>query len=210
MPTTRLIRTTFAGSIAVVALGVLGAGAAAAATGSVPRSVVEAQAARILASETGQGLPHVKCPSDLKGKVGASIKCVLTPKGSKLKYPVVVTVNSVRKGTAHFHVQVGQAIGAANKAKFCADTAAIDKATSVATTPSDLIPIFESNVKTLNDFQGTAPSAIVATAGTLVQAVRTAVNSGDADAFTTPAIMNDIVKVSTFCGLNIDGSPAGG
>jgi hypothetical protein len=197
----------------VAALGALGAGAAA-ATGSVPKSVVEAQAAKILAAETGQGLPHTKCPDDcpddLPGKVGASITCVLTPKASKLKYPVVVTVNSVRKGTAHFRVQVGQAIGAANKAKFCADTAVLDKATSVAKTPSNLIAIFESNVKTLNDFQGTAPSAIVATAGTLVQAARTAVNTGSAQAFATPAIMKDILAVSTYCGLNIGGSPLGG
>jgi hypothetical protein len=209
MPKTHLIRSASVAGLALASLGVLSGGAGA-ASGSVPKSVVESQAAKILSAETGQGLPHVKCASDLPAKVGASIKCTLTPKGSKLKYPAVVTVNSVKKGTAHFHVQVGQAIGAANKAKFCADTAILDKATSVATAPSDLIPIFESNVKTLNDFQGTAPSSIVATAGTLVQAVRNAVNSGNAQAFTTPAIMNDIQKVSTFCGLNIDGTPAGG
>jgi Domain of unknown function (DUF4333) len=209
MHRTRLIRHAFAGGLAVASLGVLSGGAGA-ASGSVPKSVVQSQAAKILSAETGHGLPNVKCSADLPAKVGSSIKCVLTPKGSKLKYPVVVTVNSVKKGTAHFHVQVGQAIGAANKTKFCADTATVDKATSMATVPSDLIPIFQANVKTLNDFQGTAPSAIVATAGTLVQAVRTAVNSGNAQAFTTPAIMNDIAKVSTFCGLNIDGTPAGG
>jgi hypothetical protein len=207
MHTTSLIRFAFVGGLAAASLGIVSG--AAAATGSVPKATVEAQAAKILATETGQGPPHVKCPGDLPGKVGATIKCVLTPKGSKLKYPVVVTVNSVKKGTAHFHVQVGQAIGAANKTKFCADTAILDRATSAATVPSDLIPIFESNVKTLNDFQGTAPSAIVATAGTLVQAAGNAVNSGNADAFATPAIQKDIQKVSTFCGLNIDGTPAG-
>jgi hypothetical protein len=203
-----LTRTMVAGTIGAALLCTLSS-AAGAATGSVPKSVVESQSAKILAAETGQGLPHVQCPGDLRGKVGASIKCVLTPKGSKLKYPVVVTVNSVRKGTAHFHVQVGQAFGAANKVKFCADTAIIDKATSGLHTTAELIPIFEANLKTIMDFQGVAPSAVVASAGTLVQAVRTAVNSGNANAFATAAIMKAEAAVDTFCGLNADGSAAG-
>jgi hypothetical protein len=209
MHSARLIRMVFVGSMTVSLLGALGS-TAAAATGAVPKAIVESQSAKILAAETGEGLPHVKCPGDLQGRVGASIKCVLTPKGSKLKYPVVVTVNSVSKGTAHFHVQVGQAIGAANKANFCVDTAIIDKATSGPKRLSDLIPIFESNAKTLSDFQGTAPSAVVASAGTLVQAVRVAVTTGNAHAFTTPRILKAELAVNTFCGLNADGSPSGG
>jgi hypothetical protein len=203
----RLTRTMVVGSIGAALLFTL-SGAAGAATGSVPKAVVESQSAKILAAETGQGLPYVQCPGDLRGKVGASIKCVLTPKGSKLKYPVVVTVNSVRKGTAHFHVQVGQAFGVANKAKFCADTATIDKATAGTHTTAELIPIFEANEKTVMDFQGVAPSAVVASAGTLAQAVRNAVNSGNANAFATPSIMKAEVAVNRFCGLNADGSPA--
>jgi hypothetical protein len=181
--------------------------AASAATGSVPKAVVESQSAKILAAETGQGLPHIQCPSDLRGKVGASIKCVLTPKRSKLKYPVVVTVKSIHNGTAHFHVQVGQAFGAANKAKFCADTAVIDKATAGEHTQAQLIAIFEANVKTIKDFQGVAPAAVVASAGTLVQAVRTAVNTGNAGAFASPAITRAEAAVNTFCSLNVDGTP---
>ena len=199
----------FIGSIGVSFFGALGP-AAAATTGAVPKAVVESQTAKILAAETGQGLPHVTCPSNLQGRVGASLTCVLTPKGSKLKYPVVVRVNSVRQGTAHFHVQVGQAIGAANKAKFCVATATVDKATSVAVHPADLIPIFKRNVKALNNFQSTAPAPIVATAGTLIQAVRTAVTTGNAQAFTTSHILKAEQAVNTYCGLNIDGSPAGG
>jgi hypothetical protein len=204
-----LARLVFAGSIGATLLGTFG-GVATATTGSVPKAVVESQTAKILSAETGQGLPHVKCPGNLQGKVGASIKCVLTPKGSKLKYPVVVTVNSVTKGTAHFHVQVGQAIGAANKAKFCADLATIDKATAGPKPANALIPIFESNIKTIKDFQDVAPSAIVNSAGTLVQAVRTAVNTGNAQAFTTPAILKAEQAVNAFCALNADGTPAGG
>jgi hypothetical protein len=207
MPKQHLVRIAFVGSFAMAILGTFG-GVAGAASGAVPKAVVESQTAKILAAETGQGLPHVKCPGDLRAKVGASLKCVLTPKGSKLKYPVVVTVNSVTKGTAHFHVQVGQAIGAASKAKFCADTATIDKATAGPKTTSALVPIFEANIKTIKDFQAVAPSAIVDSAGTLVQAVRTAVNTGDAQAFATPAIMKALVAVNTFCGLNADGTPA--
>jgi Domain of unknown function (DUF4333) len=208
MPKERLTRLMVVGSIGA-ALLCTSSSAAGAATGSVPKAVVESQSAKILAAETGQGLPHVQCPGDLRGKVGASIRCVLTPKGSKLKYPVVVTVNSVRKGTAHFHVQVGQAFGAANKVKFCADTATIDKATSVVHTTAELIPIFEANLKTIMDFQSVAPSAVVASAGTLVQAVRTAVNSGNANAFATPGIMKAEAAVNAFCGFNADGSPTG-
>jgi hypothetical protein len=209
MHTRHLVRLGFVGSIGAALLGTFG-GVATAASGSVPRAVVESQTAKILAAETGQGLPRVKCPGNLQGKVGASIKCVLTPKGSKLKYPVVVTVNSVTKGTAHFHVQVGQAIGAANKAKFCVDLAAIDKATAGPRTANALIPIFESNIKTIKDFQNVAPSAIVNSAGTLAQEVRTAVTIGNARAFTTPAIIRAEQAVNVFCALNADGSPASG
>jgi hypothetical protein len=207
MPKEHVVRLAFVGSIAMALLGTLG-GVAGAASGAVPKAVVESQTAKILAAETGQDRPHVKCPGDLRAKVGTSLKCVLTPKGSKLKYPVVVTVNSVIKGTAHFHVQVGQAIGAANKVKFCADAANIDKATAGPKPTSALIPIFEANVKTIKDFQAVAPSAIVNAAGTLVQAVRTAVNTGNAQAFATPAIMKALAAVNTFCGLNADGTPA--
>src|ERR1035437_5604042 len=122
MQKARIVRILTVGTIGMALVGLFGTSAGA-ATGAVPKSVVEAQAAKVLAAETGEELPSVKCPGDLKGKVGASIQCVLTPHGSTLKYPVVVTVGSVHNGTAHFHVQVGQAIGAADMKRFCADSA---------------------------------------------------------------------------------------
>jgi hypothetical protein len=197
-----------AGLACAALLGAYSASAGAAA-GQVSKSVVEAQAAKVLAAQTGQPLPHVTCPGGLPGRVGASIKCTLTPKGSTTKYPVTVTVRSIHGGTANFYVQVGQAIGAANKTEFCKDNAILDQATSVAQTPSDLIPILKANESTILDFQATAPSKIVVDAGKLVQAARNAIKTGNANAFTTKAIMKAGANVDAFCGQNPDGSPAG-
>src|ERR1700689_1114448 len=98
MRSARLALNASAGILAAALLGTRGVPAGATA-GDVPKSVVEAQAAKVLAAETGQESPSVKCPGDLQGKVGATLRCVLIPKGSKLKYPVVVTVGSVHNGT---------------------------------------------------------------------------------------------------------------
>jgi hypothetical protein len=204
-----LTRLVAAASCSAVLIG-LAVAPAGASTGQVPRAVVETQAAKVLAAETGQKLPRVKCPGDLNAKVGASINCTLTANGSTTKYPVKVTVTSIRNGTAHFNVQVGQAAGAGNMTKFCNDNAILDRATSAAKVPSDLIAIFKANVSTLNDFQATAPSRIVDDAGTLVHAARVAVNSGSAKAFTTSAIVKAGERVDAFCGQNADGSPVGG
>jgi hypothetical protein len=182
---------------------------AGASTGQVPKSVVETQAAKVLAAETGQKLPKVTCPGGLNAKVGASIKCTLTASGSSVKYPVKVTVNSVRNSNAYFTVQVGQAPGAANKTKFCNDNAILDKATSVAQTPADLIPIFKANANTLIDFQATAPPKIVDDVGTLVHAARVAVTTGNARSFATAALTKAGQRVDAFCGQNADGSPIG-
>lgn len=204
---TRNLRFTAAGCVGILLFNFTGVSADA-STGSVPKIVVEAQAAKVLAQETGLKLPTVTCPGDLKGQVGATIQCTLTPAGSKLVYPVKVTVNSVKNGTAHFYVQVGQAFGVANKAKFCHDNAILDRATSAAKTVADLVPIFIDNEMTLLDFQATAPSKIVVSAGTLVHAAKDAINSGNASAFTTRALTNADQAVDTFCGQNADGSPA--
>jgi Domain of unknown function (DUF4333) len=181
--------------------------AAGAAAGQVPKGVVESHAAKVLAQETGQPLPHVVCPSGLKAKVGASIKCTLTPQGTTTQYPVRVTVQSIHNGVVRFHVQVGQAIGAGNKIQFCKDNAQLDMATSAAQTPSDLIPIFRANAATILDFQANAPAAIVVDAGTLVAAAKHAVDTGNASAFTTSAIQTAGAHVDAFCGQNPDGSP---
>lgn len=201
----RVVGSALVSTALLVALGA----SAGAVTGVVPKSTVEANSAKVLAQETGQELPKVVCRSGLKAKIGASIHCTVTPHGSTTKYPATVTVRSLHNGVANFHIQVGQAIGAANKVEFCHDNALLLQATFVAQTPADLIPIFKANKSTILDFQATAPSSIVAAAGTLVQAARTAVNTGNANEFTTAAVQNAASQVNAFCGQNPDGSPVG-
>jgi hypothetical protein len=203
-----MVRLAAAGFASALLL-TLSSASAGASTGQVPKSVVEAQAAKVLAAETGQKPPNVKCPGGLPAKVGASIDCTLTPHGSKTVYPVNVTVQSVKKGTAHFDIQVGQAKGVANKAKFCYDNSALDKATSQAATIKDLLNIFVASQATINDFQGTAPSKIVKQVGALVHAARVAISTGDASAFGTKAIQNDGKQIDAFCGQNPDGTAIG-
>jgi LysM repeat protein len=73
----------------------------------VSEKTVESQVASELAAQVHQPAPTVKCPGDLTAKVGATLKCTLTPKSSTTVYPVTVTVTSVTNGVAHFHAQVG-------------------------------------------------------------------------------------------------------
>ncbi|HEX3793346.1 MAG TPA: DUF4333 domain-containing protein [Acidimicrobiales bacterium] len=186
-------------SIGLLSVACVSAGAS---VGTVPQNVVQTQAAKVLASETGQPPPTVKCPGGLNAKVGAHITCKLTSKGSKLVYPVVVTVNRVANGTAHFNVQVGQAPGQANKAKFCADNAAIEKATSSAKTSADLIAAFSANQNTILDFQKVAPAEIVAQAAKLVQAARLSVNTNSTKPFMNTAVEKAGVAVDKFCGVS--------
>jgi len=201
----RIIGATFVSTALLVTFGA----SANAAPAVVLKSTVEAITAKVLAHETGQKLPKVVCPSGLKAKVGASIHCTVTPLGSSTKYPATVTVRSLHNGVANFHIQVGQAVGAANKVEFCHDNALLLQATYVAQTPADLIPIFKANESTIHDFQATAPASIVAAAGTLVQAARTAVTTGNANGFTTAAVQNAASQVNAFCGQKPDGSPIG-
>lgn len=173
----------------------------------VAQSDVESQVATQLAAQTSQPLPKVSCPSGLQAKVGSSIDCTLTAQGDTTKYPVHVTVTSIKNGTAQFNAQVGQAAGAGDKTAFCSDNATLDKATAAAQQPSDLIPIFKANQSTLDDFQAKAPSDIVSSAGPLAVAANHAVATGDASAFATQAIMDDGTKVDAYCGQNPDGTP---
>jgi hypothetical protein len=204
----RFVRKSAVGCVATLAVG-LQSSVAGASSGQVPRSVVEAQAAKVLAKETGQKLPTVKCPGDLAAEVGAHINCTLTPHGTKLKYPVRVTVNGVRNGTAHFSVQVGQAPGQANKAKFCHDNAIIEAATSMAQTKAQLLAAFAANQNTILDFQGTAPSKVAADAGTLAQAVRVAVKAGNISGLNKKAFVSAGLAVDRFCGVVSGGSSVG-
>ena len=114
---------------------------------------MESQVAAQLAAETSQPVPKVTCPGGLQAKVGATIDCTLVSKGSTTQYPVHVKVTSVSNGTAHFDAQVGQAAGAADKTTFCNDNAILDKATSAAQQPSDLVAIFKANQATIAEFQ---------------------------------------------------------
>ncbi len=209
MHLTRTVRFLVAGFACATVLSACSASVTVGGTSQVPQSTVESQVATQLAAETSQPTPKVSCPGGLDAKVGATIDCELTAQGSTVQYPVHVTVTSVTNGTAHFTAQVGQTPGAGDMAAFCNDNAILDQATAAAQQPSDLIAIFKANQSTIADFQAKAPSAIVASAGPLAIAANNAISTGDASAFTTPAIMADGVAVDTYCGQNSDGTPIG-
>jgi hypothetical protein len=177
-----------------------------AGSGDVAQSTVESQVAQQLAKSTQQPVPTVSCPGGLKGVIGATLRCTLTPKGGTTKLPVLVTVTSVKNGTAHFFAQVGQVPGAGDKVAFCSDNAQLDQATSAAHQASDLIPIFKANRSLLSDFQSKAPSAIVNQAGVLVLAADHAISSGDASAFNTANVVDAGKAVDAYCGQNANGS----
>jgi hypothetical protein len=192
---------------AAISLGTVGLteSTAGASTGVVPKSTVESQSAKILASETGQALPKVICKSGLKAKIGASIHCKVVPHGSKLVYPAIITVKSIHGTTAFFHVQLGQAAGQANKARACGDNATINAALTAASTPQAFVSALEAQEKTILDFQSTAPSAIVSNAAILVQAARQAISSGDPSAFTGKTVSQAVAAIDQFCGQTADG-----
>lgn len=119
---------------------------------------------------------------------------------------MLVTVTSVKNGTAYFSAQVGQVGGAGDKVAFCSDNAQLDQATAAAQQPADLVPIFKASQSLLGDFQSKAPSAIVAQAGVLVLAADHAISSGDASAFATAKVVDAGKKVDAYCGQNAGGS----
>jgi hypothetical protein len=169
---------------------------------------VQTQVAKQLAAEAQQPTPAVSCPGGLAAKVGATVDCTLTPKGSTIIFPVHVTVTSIKNGTAHFSAQVGQAAGAGDKAAFCSDNAKLIQATAGAQQASDLVPIFKANQSLLKEFQAKAPPAIVSQAAILVLAARQAITSGDASAFSSSTVVGAGKKVDAYCGQNADGSPS--
>jgi hypothetical protein len=173
---------------------------AGASTPQLSKATVQNQTAKVLATETGQKRPKVTCPSGLKAKVGATIHCVVVPVGSKLQYPATITVKSVKGTTANFHIQLGQALGQADMAKFCADNLTIDKALLAAKTPSQFLQALVANQATIQDFQNHAPDKIVDTAGTLALAAHQSIKTTNPDAFATKVIQNDIIAVDKFCG----------
>ena len=203
---TRLLAVGFAGAALLSACS----GSAGVGTKQVARGEVESTAAHQLAAQVNQPTPKVNCPNGLEAKVGATLECTLTAQGDATALPVHIVVESVDNGTAHFTAQVGQAVGGGDKAGFCADNAVLDKATAVATQPSDLIAIFKDNEDTLARFRTKAPAEIINDAGTLAKAANDAVASGDASNFLDPVIVAAGKKVDGFCGQNSDGSPATG
>ena len=179
--------------------------ATAAATPQVSRSTLQTQAAKILAAKTGQKLPRVTCPGGVAARVGAVIHCTVVPHGMTLKYPVTITVRTVHGSTANFYVQVGQALGQANQAKFCADNATINAALTAATTPAAFLSALQANQQTILELQSTAPSKVVDSAGTLIEATRQAIQSGNVAVFNTKPVANAAIAIDKFCGQSAPG-----
>jgi hypothetical protein len=200
-----LLRLTATATALGVAAGFLVGTVAGAGTPELSKATVQTQAAKILASETGQKLPKVACASGVAAKVGAVIHCTVVPHGMTIKYPVTITVRSVQGNTAHFYVQVGQATGQANRAKFCADNATITKALTAATTEAEFLTALQANEQTILDLQSSAPAKIVARAGTLIEATRQAVQSGNAAIFNTKAVAKAAIAIDSYCGQSTGG-----
>jgi Domain of unknown function (DUF4333) len=200
-----LLRLTATATGVGLSAGFVVATAAGAGTSEVSKATVQTQAAKILASETGQKLPKVACSSGVAAKVGAVIHCTVVPHGMTIKYPVTITVRSIQGSTAHFYVQVGQAPGQANRTKFCADNAIITKALTAATTESVFLSAVQANEQTILDLQSSAPSKVVANAGTLVEAARQAMQSGNAAIFNTKAVAKAAIAIDSYCGQSTGG-----
>ena len=99
----------FAG-VSVAMLAFAGCKASVHVGGSeVAKADVESEAASQLAAKVNQPRPKVTCPRALSAKVGATVDCDLVAQGDTVKYPVHIVVDSVKDGTAHFRVEVGQA-----------------------------------------------------------------------------------------------------
>ena len=156
-----------------------------------------------MAQETGQKPPKVTCQSGLPAKVGATIHCTVVPHGSTLQYPAVVTVRRVKGSTAYFHVQVGQAIGQANKAKFCADVNTLADQAVPSGSASAYLKSLEQDQQMILELQSTAPSKIVDAAGTFVQAVQKAITTQSVTGLSTTAVVNAQKAIVTFCGIRI-------
>jgi hypothetical protein len=199
----RLPRSLLA-PIAAVVIGVseivLVAAVAGAGTPQVSQGTVQTQTAKILAAKTGQKPPKVSCPSGVAAKVGAAIRCTVIPYGMTQKYPATVTVRSIHGSTANFYVQVGQALGQANRQKFCADNATINAALSTAPTSAAFISALQANEAVILDLQSTAPTKIVDAAGTLTEATRQAIQSGAVAVFNTKTVAKAAIAIDKFCG----------
>ena len=102
---------------------------------------------------------------------------------------------------------------AANKTKFCQDTATLAKAVAPVGAPdtpekdAQILKIFKANQATLDDFGKTAPSDISTDAQLLLQTINAAVKANSMDSFGTAGGTGP--RIATYCGQNIDGTPIG-
>jgi hypothetical protein len=194
-----VVALVMAATIAVAAATLFAPTGASAGTPEVSKATVQTQAEMILAAKTGQKLPTVTCPSGVAAKVGAVIRCTVVPHGMTLKYPATVTVRSIRGNRANFYVQVGQALGQGDQATFCSDYAVLSGALSTAKSPVAFLAAIVANKQTLLQLQASAPTKIVNSAGTLVEAARQAVDSGSITIFRTKSVAKAVVSIDAFC-----------
>lgn len=94
-----VVRMTTAALAVGLVVGLAGRGA----TPTVSRSDVEAKSADVVQQQVGTR-PTVRCPADLRGKVGATLTCTVTLHGST--QPLTVTVTAVSGKTVNFEVSV--------------------------------------------------------------------------------------------------------
>lgn len=202
MPAAKRLRLL--GALGVVGLSLLTACSASAKISAgdnqVDKAEVESQVATQLAKNVNQPKPDISCPSGLDAKVGASIDCTLTAQGDSTKLPVHVVVDSVSDGTAHFTAQVGGVPGSDAKVAFCKENAALDKAMSGASSPSDLLPILKANKDAIDTFGKDAPEAVQEQATVLVNATHTAIDKNDASGFADATVQSAGQKVDSYCG----------
>ena len=171
----------------------------------VSKDTVQTEAAKFLAAKTGQKPPKVTCPSGVAAKVGAVIHCTVVPHGMTLKYPATITVQSIHGLTANFYIQVGQALGQANQVKFCADNATIHSTLTAATTPAAFFAALKANERVVESDEYGDAAEDRRLAGTLIEAARQAINTGNVAIFNTKTVAKAAIAVDRFCGQSTGG-----
>jgi hypothetical protein len=102
---------------------------------------------------------------------------------------------------------------AANKTKFCQDTATLANATAPVGTPdtpekdAQILKIFKDIQATINDLVKTAPSDIKTDAQLLVETINAAIKADSMNNFGPAGGTGQ--RMATYCGLNGDGTPIG-
>lgn len=102
---------------------------------------------------------------------------------------------------------------AANKTRFCQDTATLIKAAAPVGAPdtpekdAQILKIFKDLQATINDIGKTAPSDIETDAQLLVETITAAVKADSMDNFGPAGGTGQ--RMAAYCGLNGDGTPIG-